>query len=76
MVHAKFLFRFNNNNMFSDYLKNYFVILEIIHHYHKRQNTKKNFLLFCSYKKREKDDNIKIECTEKKNYRIEKLFIS
>ena len=29
--------------MLPDYFKNYFVILETIHHYHTRQKTKKDF---------------------------------
>ena len=41
MEQVKFLFRFNNN-MLPDYSKNYFVKLKTIHHYHTRQNTKKD----------------------------------
>ena len=43
MEHAKFLFRFNNNNILPDHFKNYFVKQETIHHYHTRQKTEKDF---------------------------------
>ena len=57
MEHTKFLFRFNNN-MLSDYFKNYFVKLETIHHYHTRQKNKQRFFShFCSYRMGEKDDS-------------------
>ena len=42
MEHAKFLFKFNND-MLSDYFKDYFVELETIHYYHTCQKTKKIF---------------------------------
>ena len=42
MEQVKFLFRFNNN-MLPDYLKNYFVKLKTVHHYHKHQKNIKDF---------------------------------
>ena len=43
MTYVNFLFRFNNF-MLPDYFKNYFVKLEAIRYYHKRQKNKKDFL--------------------------------
>ena len=77
LEHAKFLFRFNDNTL-PDYLKNYFVKLETVYHYHTRQKTKKDFFHTFARTKwgRKMIQRKGLKIWKKNTSKIKKLFVS